>query len=123
MFRTESHRPRRLDPIRADGAQRSRTEEEQYPRTAGQIVISAPGDPEPGSERPLRRLRMTVARQTMVVYAIAPVAGHKIASSPAVSEPLIGGSSKPPAGAAGLELYISGYERAPRDYIPRSYRS
>ncbi|KRX83152.1 hypothetical protein T06_12413 [Trichinella sp. T6] len=52
MFRTESHRPRRLDPTRADGAQRSRTEEEQYPLTAGQIVISAPGDPESGSERP-----------------------------------------------------------------------
>ncbi|KRX26015.1 hypothetical protein T07_1413 [Trichinella nelsoni] len=41
MFRTESHRPRRLDPTRADDAQRSRTEEQQYPRTAG-----------PGSERP-----------------------------------------------------------------------
>ncbi|KRY22356.1 hypothetical protein T12_1097 [Trichinella patagoniensis] len=31
-----------------------------------------------GQRDPLRRPRMTVARQTMVVYAIAPVAGHKV---------------------------------------------
>ncbi|KRY26622.1 hypothetical protein T01_9984 [Trichinella spiralis] len=52
LFRTERHRPRRRDPTRADGAQRSRTEEDQYPRTVGQIVISALAAPVRGRKDP-----------------------------------------------------------------------
>ncbi|KRY12883.1 hypothetical protein T12_12786 [Trichinella patagoniensis] len=45
LFRTERHESRRRDPTRADGAQQSRTEEEQYPHTVDQIVTSAYGGP------------------------------------------------------------------------------
>ncbi|KRY05252.1 hypothetical protein T12_8445, partial [Trichinella patagoniensis] len=54
LFRTERHQPRRRDPTRADGAQQSRTEEEQYPHTVGQIVISAYGSPGRGQRDPVR---------------------------------------------------------------------
>ncbi|KRY07355.1 hypothetical protein T12_15232 [Trichinella patagoniensis] len=80
LFRTERHRPRRRDPARADGAQRSRTEEEQYPRTSGQIVISASGDPEPShcasfeSIKYLKKSPEGQARQTTIARSKAPKA-------------------------------------------------
>ncbi|KRX78988.1 hypothetical protein T06_891 [Trichinella sp. T6] len=60
------------------GGQMSRVGRGQYLHTVGQIAISASGGPVRGRRDPLWRLRMTVARQTMAVYAIASVAGQEI---------------------------------------------
>ncbi|KRX47737.1 hypothetical protein T05_601 [Trichinella murrelli] len=99
------------------------------PEVAGRTrTIPAPRRPDrylgvPGSERP--HVATTDDRCALDNDCLRPSAScgsiksaPEIASSPAVSEPLIDGSSEPPAGAAGPELYISGYERAPRRVYP-----
>ncbi|KRY42790.1 hypothetical protein T01_4772 [Trichinella spiralis] len=50
------------------GAQRSRVNQEQYPRTASQIALLASGAHRVGvRETPGSDLRMTVARETMAI--------------------------------------------------------